>query len=194
MYLVAVDGLEPPTSQMTNDLRHQCQLVLGIFLCLYIIHALCQLSYTAYHEYSKHHRSRLNCFAHVGHPFLSSFAFCFSFRLLLCHSNHSAFNSHNFPRTMVLMVHATTCQPYCSYRDQPVVTAGSEITSFLPVVLTGWLPSLSTPSALRSLSLPFQLRALHDPFRDYSPPILPLCIQYIQPTCRDCSLHVPRRL
>ena len=61
--------------------------------------ALCQLSYTAYHEYSKHHRSRLNCFAHVGHPFLSSFAFCFSFRLLLCHSNHSAFNSHNFPRT-----------------------------------------------------------------------------------------------
>jgi hypothetical protein len=45
-----------------------------------------------------------------------------------------------------------------------------------------------------SLSLPFQLRALHDPLRDYSPPILPLCIQYIQPTCQDCSLHVPRRL
>ena len=94
-----------------------------------------------------------------------------------------------FPRTC-----ATTCQPYCSHRDQPVVTAGSELTSSPPVVLTGWIPSLSTPSALRSISLPFQLRALHDPLRDYSPPILPLCIQYIQPTCRDCSLHVPRRL
>jgi len=48
-----------------------------------------------------------------------------------------------------------------------------------------------------SLSLPFQLRALHEPRHlsvghgvitatAYSPPILPLCIQYIQPTCRDC--------
>ena len=51
----------------------------------------------------------------------------------------------------------------------------SELTSSPPVVLTDWLPSLSTPSVLRSLSLPFQLRALHDPLRDYSPPILPLC-------------------
>ena len=63
-----------------------------------------------------------------------------------------------------------------------------------PVVLTDWLPSLSTPSACRSLSMPFQLMALHDPLRDYSPPILPLCIQYIQPTCRVCTLHDPRRL
>lgn len=77
---------------------------------------------------------------------------------------------------------------------QLVRLSDSEITSFLPVVLTGWIPSLSTPSALRSLSLPFQLRALHDPLRDYSPPILPLCIQYIQPTCRVCTLHDPRRL
>ena len=51
MYLVAVEGFEPPTSQMINDLWHQCQLVLGIFLCPYIIHALFQLSYTAYHIY-----------------------------------------------------------------------------------------------------------------------------------------------
>ena len=68
---------------------------------------------------------------------------------------------------------------------QPVMLSDSEITSFLPVVLTGWIPSLSTPSALRSLSMPFQLMVLHDPLRDYSPPLLPLCIQYIQPTCRD---------
>ena len=46
----------------------------------------------------------------------------------------------------------------------PVGLTDSELTSFLPVVLTDWLPSLSTPSALRSLSLPFQLMALHDPF------------------------------
>ena len=110
---------------------------------------------------------------------------------------YSAFNLTTFPRTC-----ATTCQPYCSYRDQPVVTAGSEITSFLPVVLTGWVPSLSTPSALRSISLPFQLRALHEPRHlsvghgvitatAYSPPLLPLCIQYIQPTCRDFTLARP---
>ena len=121
--------------------------------------------------------------------------------MLRCYRNHIRPSIlTTFPRTC-----ATTCQPYCSHRDQLVVTAGSEITSFLPVVLTGWVPSLSTPSALRSISLPFQLRALHEPRHlsvghgvitatAYSPPILPLCIQYIQPTCRDCTLHVPRRL
>lgn len=124
-----------------------------------------------------------------------------SFFMLPCYGNHIRPSIlTTFPRTC-----ATTCQPYCSHRDQPVVTAGSEITSLRPVVLTGLVPSLSTPSALRSISLPFQLRALHDPRHlsvghgvitatAYSPPILPLCIQYIQPTCRDCSLHVPRRL
>ena len=108
--------------------------------------------------------------------------------LRLCR-NHSAFNSHNFPRT------CTTTYP-CALLNtaQLVMLADSELTSSPPAVLTDCLPSLSTPSALRSLSMPFQLRALHDPLRDYSPPILPLCIQYIQPTCRDCTLHVPRRL
>lgn len=109
--------------------------------------------------------------------------------------NHSAFNSHNFPRTYTTTYPCSVCR--YSLATKPPHHVGpldSEITPFLPVVLTDWLPSLSTPSALRSLSLPFQLRALHDPLRDYSPPILPLCIQYIQPTCRDCTLHVPRRL
>ena len=118
-----------------------------------------------------------------------------SFRLLLCRSNHSAFNSHNFPRTYTTTYPCSVCR--YSLATKPPHHVGpldSEITPFLPVVLTDWIPSLSTPSALRSLSLPFQLRALHDPLRDYSPPILPLCIQYIQPTCRDCTLHVPRRL
>ena len=109
--------------------------------------------------------------------------------------NHSAFNSHNFPRTYTTTYPCSVCR--YSLATKPPHHVGpldSEITPFLPVVLTGWLPSLSTPSALRSLSMPFQLRALHDPLRDYSPPILPLCIQYIQPTYRDCTLHVPRRL
>lgn len=94
----------------------------------------------------------------------------------------------------LLPICSVCCCVSATIMHQPVVLSDSEITSFLPVVLTGWIPSLSTPSALRSLSLPFQLRALHDPLRDYSPPILPLCIQYIQPTCRDCTPHVPRRL
>ena len=114
--------------------------------------------------------------------------------LRLCR-NHSAFNSHNFPRTYTTTYPCSVCR-YSLATKPPhhVRPLDSELTSSSQVVLTDWLPSISTPSALRSLSLPFQLRALHDPLRDYSPPILPLCIQYIQPTCRDCSLHVPRRL
>ena len=57
------------------------------------------LNYTACHVYCKHHRSRLNCFALTGILFSPALPFVFSFRLLLWHSNHSAFNSHNFPRT-----------------------------------------------------------------------------------------------
>ena len=113
-----------------------------------------------------------------------------SFSMLRCYRNHSAFNSHNLPSDLRYYLPALLLR--VGANSWPL--QGSELTSFLLVVLTGWVPSLSTPSALRSISLPFQLRALHDPLRDYSPPILPLCIQYIQPTCRDCTLHVPRRL
>lgn len=77
----------------------------------------------------------------------------------------------------LLPICSVCCSATATVTHQPVVLSDSEITSFLPVVLTGWIPSISTPSALRSLSLPFQLRALHDPLRDYSPPILPLCFQ-----------------
>ena len=105
----------------------------------------------------------------------------------------------------LLPICSVCCCVTATVTHQLVMLADSELTSIRPVVLTGWLPSLSTPSALRSLSLPFQLRALHEPRHlsvghgvitatAYSPPILPLCIQYIQPTCRDCTLHVPRRL
>ncbi len=184
--LVAVEGFEPPTSQMINDLRHQCQLALGIFLCPYIIHALFQLSYTTYHVYCKHHRSRLNCFALTGILFSPALPFVFFV-------SYVAETATIRPSILTTSL-GLALLPICLSTTYPVGLADSEITSFLPVVLTGWIPSLSTPSALRSLSLPFQLMALHDPLRDYSPPLLPLCIQYIQPTCRDCSPHVPRRL
>lgn len=118
----------------------------------------------------------------------------YSFCMLRLFRNHSAFNSHNFLGLTLLPICSVCCCVTATVTHQPVVLSDSELTSSPPVVLTDWIPSLSTPSVLRSLSLPFQLRALHDPLRDYSPPILPLCIQYIQPTCRDCSLHVPRRL
>ena len=94
----------------------------------------------------------------------------------------------------LLPICSVCCCITATVTHQLVMLADSELTSFLPVVLTGWLPSISTPSVVRSLSLPFQLMALHDPLRDYSPPLLPLCIQYIQPTYRDCTPHVPRRL
>ena len=53
----------------------------------------------------------------------------YSFSMLRCYRNHSAFNSHNFPRTMVPMVHATTFQPYCSHRD---LTRRSSLVRKLP--------------------------------------------------------------
>ena len=56
-------------------------------------------------------------------PYFNSF-----YMLRLCR-NHSAFNSHNFPRTMVLMVHATTFQPYCYHRD---LTRRSSLVRKLP--------------------------------------------------------------
>ena len=52
-----------------------------------------------------------------------------SFCMLRFCRNHSAFNSHNFPRTMVLMVHATTSQPYCLHWD---LTRRSSLVRKLP--------------------------------------------------------------
>ena len=92
-------------------------------------------------------------FCPVGHPFLSSFA------LLL-----RSFNTPLLPwliRPTSLMSHSSlglTLLPI------PVPVAprptrerlDSELTLSPPVVLTDWLPSLSTPSACRSLSMPFR--------------------------------------
>ena len=117
--------------------------------------------------------------------------------LRLCR-NHSAFNSHNFPRTY------TTTYPYVAAPPQPNAPTReaqglgnyrSRLLSFLWPYFTALFHAVFFLATRDwSLSLPFRLRALHDPLRDYSPPILPLCIQYIQPTYRDCSLHVPRRM
>ena len=85
------------------------------------------------------------------------------------------------------------CCVTATVTHQLVMLTDSELTSSPLVVLTGWVPSLSTPSALRSISLPFQLMALHDPFGLLAT-TLAIVFQYIQPTCRDCTLHVPRRL
>lgn len=113
--------------------------------------------------------------------------------LRLCR-NHSAFNSHNFPRTMVLMVHATTFQPYCSHRD---LTRRSSLVRKLPAsdcCTRGPLSCRLFPLALQTGLFRCRFSSwLCTTLSDYSPPLLPLCFQLIQPTCRDCSLHVPRR-
>ena len=121
-----------------------------------------------------------------------------SFRLLLCYSNHSAFNSHNFPRpyTTTYLFSMLLCHSNHYAPTRGALRFGNYLLAL--AVLHDPLSCRLFPHHLalrfQSLSLPFQLRALHDPLRDYSPPILPLCIQYIQPTYRDCTLHVPRRL
>ena len=64
----------------------------------------------------------------------------------------------------LLPICSVCCCVTATVTHQLVMLADSELTSSPPAVLTDWLPSLSTPSALRSLSMPFQLMALHDPF------------------------------
>ena len=180
-------GLEPPTS---------CQYV-GRNLQ---VTALYQLSYTAYHIYlsliqaAGSHTSLRHTQSPSALLDLQS-----GFRIIrsVCCDCFATIRPSILTTSLgltLLPICPACCCVTATVTHQPVVLSDSELTSSPPVVLTDWLPSLSTPSVLRSLSLPFQLRALHDPLRDYSPPILPLCIQYIQPTCRDCTLHVPRRL
>ena len=57
----------------------------------------------------------------------------------------------NFPRPY------TTTYLRVVVVGQLVALADSEITAILLVVLTGWVPSLSTPSVSRSLSMPFRI-------------------------------------
>ena len=64
----------------------------------------------------------------------------------------------------LLPICSVCCCDTATVTHQLVMLADSELTSFLPAVLTDWLPSLSTPSVVRSLSMPFQLMVLHDPF------------------------------
>ena len=85
--------------------------------------------------------------------------------------NHSAFIKNTFPRTY------TTTYPRAFAHRPTREHMDSELTSFLPAVLTGWIPSLSIPSALRSLSLPFQLRILHDPFGFLATPLASVIIK-----------------
>ena len=106
-------------------------------------------------------------------PYFNSFCM-----LRLCR-NHSAFNSHNFPRTY------TTTYPYVAAPPQPNALTRkaqgfgnyrSRLLSFLWPYFTALFHAVFFLATRDwSLSMPFQLRALHDPLRDYSPPILPLC-------------------
>ena len=111
--------------------------------------------------------------------------------LRLCR-NHSAFNSHNFPRT------CTTTYPYVAAPPQPNAltrkaqgfgnylvssgcTYGLVTVSFHSICIEVSFDAVSAQSFARPLA---GLLATH----------LAIVFQYIQPTCRDCSLHVPRRL
>ena len=66
----------------------------------------------------------------------------------------------------------------------------SEITLLPPAVLTGWVPSLSTPSVCWSVSMPF--RGGHSRYGYPGDTIHHVTL--FLPTYRDCTLHVPWRL
>ena len=119
-----MDGLEPPSLQCVAVSPQQSA-------------PLYQLSYTTHRIYIFPHTSSWQ--PHQPTPYDAEpirtiglairIPYFNSFSMLRCYRNHSAFNSHNFPRTMVLMVHATTFQPYCSHRD---LTRRSSLVRKLP--------------------------------------------------------------
>ena len=95
----------------------------------------CQLSYTTHRIYIPSYKqlAATPAYAYDAEPIrtigLAIRILYYSFSMLRCYRNHSAFNSHNFPRTMVLMVHATTSQPYCLHLD---LTRRSSLVRKLP--------------------------------------------------------------
>ena len=96
--------------------------------------------------------------------------------MLRLYRNHSALLDSLHTRTQP---YTTTYQPYCTHRD---LTRRSLLIRNFPYYLRLYLRidyRLSTPSVFWALSL------------------LPLCRIHLVnglPTCRDCTLHVPRRL
>ena len=140
--------------------------------------------------YEQHHRSRLNCFALSGILFSPALPFVFHF---VCCCVTATIQPSILTTSLGLAL-----LPICSSTTYPVSCRfgnyRSRLLSFVWPYFTALFHAVFFLATRDwSLSLPFQLMALHDPLRDYSPPLLPLCIQYIQPTCRDCTLHVPRR-
>ena len=127
-----------------------------------------------------------------GHPFLSSGIF---------HSNTFFISSHyagtfgfhlitlssalHYYLSVIYVAIIATIAHLVSFTD-------SEFTSNFSAVLTGCVPSLSTPLDLRSISLPFRLCVTYR----LKPWLLTLVSDssMFSPTYRDCTLHVPRRL
>ena len=125
------------------------------------------LSYTAYHIYCKHHRSRLNCFALVGIPFspaLPSFVSFISLRLLATIQP----TSHVPPSLGLTLLPICPVGCYHSNHPHPVGLTDSEITYVrLLYSRPSFMSSLSTHSSVWSLSLPFQFRHPASPVLQY---------------------------
>ena len=181
----AVGGFEPPTL-----------LTSGLKLIFYVVSAPhpCRCAHPECALPSELHDTPYICiaspkpselFCPFGHPFLSSFAFCFSFRLLLCHSNHSTFNSHNFPRTY------TTTYPYVAAPPQPNAltrkaqgfgtylvssgcTYGLDTVSFHSICVEVSFATVSAQSFARSLSglLATHLAIVYSVYSAYLPGLL----------------------
>lgn len=99
---------------------------------------------------------------------------------------HSAYFSNVplFPRPYTTTYPRAYCTSPNSWR------LDSEITLLPPAVLTGWVPSLSTPSVCWSVSMPF--RGGHSRYGYPGDTIHHVTL--FLPTYRDCTLHVPWRL
>jgi hypothetical protein len=68
---------------------------------------------------------------------------------------------------LTLLPICSVCCCVTATETHPVGHTDSELTSSPPVVLTDWLPSLSTPSTCRSLSMPFRFHHPASPVLQY---------------------------
>ena len=107
-----------------------------------------------------------------------------SFCLLRLCRNHSAFNSHNFPRT------CTTTYPYVAAQPQPNAPTRDALRFGNYLVSSSCTHGLDTVSFHSfCIEVSFDAVSAHGfarPLAGLLSTTLAIVYQYIQPTCRDC--------
>ena len=124
----------------------------------------------------------------MGHPFLSSFAFfCFIHSVAIIATIQPT--SHVPPSLGLTLL--PICPVGCYHSNHPHPVGSYRFGNYLspPVVLTDWLPSISTPSAYWSLSMPFQFRHPASPVLQYVSLLTGIALCTSLGVCGRCGIR-----